>query len=411
MRLRWIVATISIGILLFIGLFLYANFLAQKLLLQQTTLVHFYAEALRYAAQAPEACLDEFFWEYLFPDRRAGSRLFLVPMVLTNEKGKVLSHNLHELREKLPATQSLEAFLPLLHADTVTFPPVTVQFSEGRVLKIYYGEPLILRQLRWMPIFSAGLIAIAAILWLIFLYAAYQYRQNRLWIGLARETAHQIGTPLSGLLGAVEMLKESPELLPRLLAGMESDIQRLEEIADRFSKIGAAPQLKKQPLLPIIKEVVAYFQQRVPENVQITLEAPETPIVLPLNAILLKWVIENLIRNSLNALPPEGGRIHVRIHLRRREVWIDVEDTGKGIPPAQWEVIFRPGFSTKRGGWGMGLSLARRVVEEYHGGEIFVYQSGLGQGTTIRIRLSLEGKTSLGQKLWRSILRRLRRFN
>ncbi|MCX7606643.1 MAG: HAMP domain-containing histidine kinase [Bacteroidia bacterium] len=409
MRLRWIALAISLLLLFFIAISAYARVLATRLLRQQTTLVHFYADALRYAAQAPEECLGEFLWEYLFPDKKAGSRLFLVPLILTNESGRVLSHNLHEIKEDLPSAPYVENYLPLLHADTIEFPPVKVNFAEGRYLKIYYGEPLILRQLRWMPVVSSGLIFIAAIVWAFFLYTAHRYKQDRLWVGLARETAHQLGTPLSGLVGAIEILKESPSLLSRMLPHMEADLKRLTEISDRFSKIGSEPQLKSQQIVPIISEVVEYFQAKVPPTIRIEFIPPSySEVVLPVNSILLKWVVENLIRNSLDALPPEGGTITIRMTLRRQEIWIDVQDTGRGISPPQWEEIFRPGYSTKARGWGIGLSLSRRVIEEYHKGAIFVHESGLGQGTTIRIRLPLRGRGRLLPRPWRAYLYRLK---
>ncbi|MCS7188338.1 MAG: HAMP domain-containing sensor histidine kinase [Bacteroidia bacterium] len=411
MRLRWIVLILSFLILFFIGVSLYARVLAMRLLRQQRALVHFYADALRYAAQAPEECLRDFLWSYLFPDKQAVSQLFIVPLVLTSEKGKVISHNLHELEKKLPTSSTLEDYLPFLHADTLAFPPVVVRFAEGRYLKIYYGEPLILRQLRWMPIVSSGLVFLAGIIGLFFLYTAYRYRQDKLWVGLARETAHQLGTPLSGLVGAVEILKDSPHLLPQMLPLMESDLKRLTEISDRFSKIGSAPFLTPQPILPLVQEVVAYFQAKVPSTVELqVLAPPEVNPSLPINKILIKWVIENLIRNSLDALPPEGGKVIVRLTMRRHELWIDVEDTGKGIPASQWEVVFRPGFSTKSRGWGIGLSLSRRIIEEYHKGEIFVHRSEIGKGTVIRIRLPLRRRLLLLPKVWRSIYVRLNRL-
>lgn len=348
MQLRWVALTISLLIGLFVGISVYTHTLSQRLLRQQITLVHLYAHVLRYAAEAPEECLADFIWEYLFPDQRSGSTLFLVPLVLTDEKGKVRSHNLQELGKKVPNSEELSAYLPLLGTDTTLFPPVRVAFGSGRYLVIYYGEPLILRQLRWMPLASTLLIGLAALVWVIFLYTAHRYRQGKLWVGLARETAHQLGTPLSGLVGAVEMLKDSPELLPKMLPRMEVDLRRLDEIAERFSKIGAEPRLKPAAIVPIVEEVVEYFRHKRPSTVQLRFVPPEVPVpALPVNPTLLKWVIENLIRNSLDALPESGGTITVRLTLRRRKLWIDVEDTGKGIPAGEWESIFRPGFSTK----------------------------------------------------------------
>lgn len=408
MRLRGVVVVISILILFFMGISIYAQVLARRLLQQQITLVHLYAAAIRFAAQAPEECLTDFFWEYIFPERQKGSRIFLLPLVLVGGQGKVLSHNFHELRLPVPRGQELEDFLPYLGADTTEFVPIQVEYGGGRFLRIYYGEPLILRQVRWMPIVSSGLLVMAGIIWVGFLYTAHRYRQDRLWVGLARETAHQLGTPLSGLMGSVDMLKENPELLSQFLPRMEEDLNRLEKIADRFSKIGRAPMLKPQPLLPVIEEVVAYFRQRLPANVRLEYEPPTERVILPFNSTLLQWVMENLLRNSLDALPPEGGTITVRVQPRRQTVRIEVQDTGKGISPSQWEEIFRPGFTTKAHGWGIGLALARRVIERYHGGEIYVAQSTPGQGTVIRIEIPYRQRISLLRRTWQSFSRRVR---
>ncbi|MCS7154080.1 MAG: HAMP domain-containing histidine kinase [Bacteroidia bacterium] len=406
MRLRWLLFISSVLILFFMSVSFYARLLSQRLLEQQISIVHFYAAALNYAANAPEECLANFFWEYVYPTEQKPSRILIVPLVLTNEKGKVLSHNLQDLR-LAPKGQHINDFLPYLGGDTTEFPPITVTFDTKKTLKIYYGEPLILRQIRWMPVISSGLIVMAGLVWVGFLYTAHRYRQDKLWVGLARETAHQLGTPLSGLVGSIELLKESPEMLDKLLGRMEEDVKRLNEIAERFSKIGREPQLHLQELSPLLEDLVRYFEKRIPHQVKLTYIPADQPISLPINATLLRWAVENLIRNSLDALPPEGGEITLRVQAKKNEAWIDVEDTGKGIPPTQWEEIFRPGFTTKGHGWGIGLALARRVIEEYHGGEIFVAQSGLGGGTTIRIKLPLSERLSYWERLRRSTFRRL----
>lgn len=410
MRLRWLLLLSTLMVLLVAGISFYARLLSRRLLQQQLHLIHLYASALRFAAQAPDECLQDFFWEYIFPPDQRSPRILIVPLVLTNDKGKVVSHNLQDLRIS-PRGQHIRDFLPYLGADTAEFVPIEVSFAAGRRLKIYYGEPLILRQIRWMPVISSGLVIMAGFIWVGFLYTAHRYRQDKLWVGLTRETAHQLGTPLSGLVGSIELLKESPDMLERLLPRMEDDLRRLTEVTDRFSKIGMEPRLRKQPLDPILENIARYFGERMPKTVRLTYIPPEKPVILPLNETLLRWVIENLLRNSLDALPNQEGEITVRVQVRRSEVWIDVEDTGKGIPPTQWEAIFRPGFTTKGHGWGIGLALARRVIEEYHGGEIFVAQSGLARGTTIRIKLPLERRLSFWRRLRSGILLRVRSFS
>lgn len=407
MRVRWLIL-ISTAIIAFIlAVSIYGRQLSKRLLQQQVHIIHLYASALRYAAQAPDECLQDFFWEYIFPPGGTSPRILIVPLVLTNEKGKVLSHNLQDLRIS-PRGQHIQDFLPYLGADTTEFPPIDIPFTAERSLKIYYGEPLILRQIRWVPVISSGFVVLAGIIWISFLYTAHRYRQDKLWVGLTRETAHQLGTPLSGLIGSIELLRESPEMLERLLPRMEEDVKRLEEITDRFSKIGMEPRLRRQELGVVMNKIIQYLQQRIPKSVRLTYIPLETPLYLPFNETLLRWVIENLVRNSVDALPSQSGDITVRVQARKSEVWIDVEDTGKGIPPTQWEEIFRPGFTTKGHGWGIGLALARRVIEEYHGGVIFVAQSGLGRGTTIRIKLPMERRLSLWRRLRSGIALRLR---
>ncbi len=404
MRLRWL-----IGILLLVGLisgifFVYAQWLSRQLLLQQRQLVRLYAESIGYMATAPEEAIPPFFWEYFLPDPRTGRRLLLPPMVVTDFSGHLLMHNLDEAYQ-IPRSQvkDLPTAMALLNPDTVAFPPIEIHTGPSLPpMRIYYGEPLILKRLRWMPILSALMVALIGLGWVIAVYAMARYRQNRLWVGLTREAAHQLGTPLSGLLGAIELLRETPQNAPQILPMLEKDVERIQEVVERFSKIGAPPQLAPAPLQPLLRNVITYFQSRIPHNVQLILEVPDQPVIIPHNNTTLRWVLENLIRNALDALPREGGKIRVYLLEQPQEVVIRVQDTGKGIPSGQWEAVFRPGFTTKRSGWGIGLTLARRIVEEYHHGLIFVRSSG-PHGTTMEIRLPREYHPTyaLLRRFWR----------
>jgi signal transduction histidine kinase len=209
--------------------------------------------------------------------------------------------------------------------------------------------------------------------------------QHQLWVGMSKETAHQLGTPLMSIVGWIEILQEQEANRPWLVE-MEKDVTRLQLIADRFSKIGSSPNLEDENLITHLTEMTAYMQKRAPMKVSIIFEhdCQETHVLL--SAPLFNWVIENLIRNALDAMEGKGN-IHIKLQNEDRKVTIDVSDTGKGIPPAQWKKIFTPGFSTKTRGWGLGLSLAKRIIEEYHEGELFVKQSEIGKGTTFRIVL------------------------
>jgi signal transduction histidine kinase len=403
MRLRWLM-----GILLLVGLvsggfFVYAQWLSRQLLLQQQQFLRLYAEGIGYMATAPEENIPPFFWKYFFPDPRTGRRLLLPPMVVVDFSGHLLMHNLDEAYP-IPRSQvkNLSDAMAILRPDTVAFPPLEIHTSSLPPMRIYYGEPLVLKRLRWMPILSALMVALIGLGWVIAVYAMARYRQNRLWVGLTREAAHQLGTPLSGLLGALELLRENPHDAPTILPMLEKDIERIQEVVDRFSKIGAPPQLTPAPLQPLLENVLAYFRSRVPKNVQLTLEMPDTPVVAPHNPTTLRWVLENLVRNALDALPKEGGGIQILLLDQPKEAVIRVQDTGRGIPSRQWEAIFRPGYTTKRSGWGIGLTLARRIVEEYHYGLIYVRSSGPG-GTTFEIRLPKKhgGAFVHLQKFWR----------
>jgi len=409
MRLRWLIGILLLVVLIGGGFFWYAQSLSRQLLVQQRQLIRFYAEALKYMASAPEECIPTFFWEYLLPDPQTGKRLFLPPMVVTNDKGQLLTHNLEETyRVPRNRVRDLSSAIKLLQPDTSTFPPVVIVPASGSgPLRIYYGEPLVLRRLRWMPLFSALMVMLIGIGWVAAVYVIARYRQNRLWVGLTREAAHQIGTPLSGLMGTVELLQESPAQLPQLLPLLQKDLERIQDVVDRFSKIGAPPQLRVEPLQPLLAEIVDYFRRRLPHAIEISLRTPDKPLILPYNRTTLRWVLENLIRNALDALPSSGGKVQITLLDRPQEAVIRVSDTGRGMAPGLWEAIFRPGFTTKRSGWGIGLTLARRIVEEYHHGAIFVRQSS-PQGTTFEVRLPK--KTSryyLWRRFWqREVLRR-----
>jgi len=209
--------------------------------------------------------------------------------------------------------------------------------------------------------------------------------QNLLWVSLSKETAHQLGTPISSLMAWVEMMrirKGDGEML----AELEKDVNRLEKITERFSKIGAKPALVKDNVITVIMAAVTYLRSRSSGKIRINLSLPTYEVVLPLNAALFEWVIENLCKNAIDALNGQG-QIEIALTDYTQVIYIDIRDTGKGIPKSMFKTIFKPGFTTKNKGWGLGLSLAKRIVEDYHDGKIFVHQSELNKGSVIRIVL------------------------
>ncbi|RMH62484.1 MAG: sensor histidine kinase [Bacteroidetes bacterium] len=257
---------------------------------------------------------------------------------------------------------------------------------------VHYGESRLIRELRWFPYVQLLFIG----LFILVGYLGFSYvrrsEQRSLWVGMAKEAAHQLGTPISSLMGWLELLR-LPDLPPEqrreALDEVEKDIERLKRVTSRFSDIGSLPKLEVQPLGPVIESTADYIRRRVPQQgKQVALEVRMEPgLQAPLNAELFEWVIENLLKNALDAIETESGRIDVEARRVGDRIVIDVRDTGRGIDRRQWKNVFRPGYSTKKRGWGLGLSLAKRIVEDYHGGELTLTQSRPGQGTTFRIEL------------------------
>lgn len=262
--------------------------------------------------------------------------------------------------------------------------PIEVDWGTGKNY-IYYGESYLLRQLRFFPYVQLAIIVIFLAVVLLALNAAHTSLQNQVWVGLSKETAHQLGTPLSSIEAWLELLRDS-EGNNEAVVEMQKDLDRLKLVADRFSKVGSAPQLEEENLVERLGNIVEYMQKRSPKKVAITLHAPEKEIPVYISGSLLDWVMENLIRNALDAMAGEG-KIDITVTNSPQQVWIDVQDNGKGIPSHQVKDVFKPGFTTKKRGWGLGLSLARRIITKYHHGSIFVKNSEVGKGTTFRIIL------------------------
>ena len=252
-------------------------------------------------------------------------------------------------------------------------------------IDVYYEDSLMLTRLSVYPYVQLGVVLIFVLVAIFALLSSKKAEQNKVWVGLSKETAHQLGTPISSLMAWTELLKsEYPS--DGLIPCMAEDVARLQMIANRFSKIGSAPEMEEVDLRILLKEVTEYMARRTSDKVKIVTHLPETSVTLPLNASLFGWVIENLCKNAIDAM--DGvGRITISVTDSSNRWYIDVEDTGKGIIKSKHQTVFTPGYTTKKRGWGLGLSLARRIVEEYHSGRIFVKQSELNKGTVFRIEL------------------------
>ncbi|WP_222167347.1 sensor histidine kinase [Edaphocola aurantiacus] len=259
-------------------------------------------------------------------------------------------------------------------------------FGYGRST-IYYGNSAMLERLKYYPLMQIAIITVFISIVIIAIFNAQRSLQNQVWVGMSKETAHQMGTPLSSIVGWLELLKDNEENRESV-EEMEKDVLRLKLVADRFSKIGSIPVLEEENLVPRLQNMVDYMQLRAPKKVQITFDSngAEEACYL-LSGPLFDWVIENLIRNALDAM--EGaGKIHINMTNTTRQIVIDVCDTGKGMPKTSYKKVFNPGYSTKQRGWGLGLSLAKRIINVYHNGQIFVKNSEIGKGTTFRIILT-----------------------
>ena len=260
--------------------------------------------------------------------------------------------------------------------------------AEGDYQLVCYDESILLKRLAQYPYWQLGIVMIFVVVAIFALLASKKAEQNKVWVGLSKETAHQLGTPISSLMAWVEILKENypnDELIPE----MDKDVKRLELIAERFSKIGSLPEPVDASMNTVLEHVVDYMDRRTSKKVEMIRHLPDHEVIVKMNASLFEWVIENLCKNAVDAM--EGaGKIELTLTDEDHRVVIEVSDNGKGIRKKDLKNVFTPGFTTKKRGWGLGLSLAKRIVEEYHKGRIFVKQSEVGKGTTFRIEMHKE---------------------
>jgi signal transduction histidine kinase len=274
-------------------------------------------------------------------------------------------------------------------------PPIRITVQGSVIQYLHYGESRLITTLRWLPYIEIAVAGMFILLGYIGFSTIKRNEQSNIWVGMAKETAHQLGTPLSSLMGWVEMMKiqaAGQEKQLTTIGEMENDLLRLGKVTERFSKIGSKPSLRQEPLNEVIQSVIDYFRRRLPGqtgaggNIRISIETQEQ-FRAPINRELFEWVIENLIKNGLDAMEQHDGSITFCLESSGQFIMIDVRDTGKGIDMKDRKDIFRPGYSTKQRGWGLGLSLSKRIIETYHKGRLFVKESRPGKGTTFRIKL------------------------
>lgn len=304
-----------------------------------------------------------------------------VPVILTDSNDQIKgARNLDSLR--MDDSLYLKSQLQIMKSEGTR---LEIPYAENQVDYIYYKDSVLLTRLRYYPFVQLGIIGLFLAIAYFAFSSSRKAEQNQVWVGMAKETAHQLGTPLSSLLAWVEVLK-SKGVGSEFANEVERDLSRLQTITERFSKIGATPVLTITGLTEVVEKSIDYIRSRTSENVHFMVKAEPGLFSVPLNVALFEWVIENLCKNAVDAMNGNGS-IEIRISDQQQFVYLDISDTGKGINKSDLNSVFKPGFTTKSRGWGLGLSLAKRIVEEYHGGEIFVKSSTTGKGTTFRIVL------------------------
>ncbi|MCZ7556464.1 MAG: HAMP domain-containing histidine kinase [Bacteroidia bacterium] len=380
------IVIVALAVIIVLGVLLYTQSIVEKLQERERTSAGLYTKAFEYIASDASQSGD---YTFAFDMIRAID----FPILLTNaDKEPLSSQNID-----IDSTFTEEERIAFLTAErdrmAAINPPIVVKHRDSLILNyVYFDESELVHDLRMLPyveILVGGMFILIG-------YIGFSYikrsEQANIWVGMSKETAHQLGTPLSSLMGWLELLRgqaDDPEATRNTLDEMENDVSRLNRIALRFSKIGSRPQLDEQNLMDTIRKSADYFRKRTPQlGKRVAIVVPEDAhISARYNAELMEWVFENLMKNALDAMESNEGKIEFHLSETSRHVVIDVHDTGKGIEARKKKDIFRPGYSTKKRGWGLGLSLSRRIVQDYHRGRLFVHESAPGKGTTFRITL------------------------
>jgi nitrogen fixation/metabolism regulation signal transduction histidine kinase len=388
---RWKIVLIFAAVFIGVATTWYTNIMVQELAEEERNKIELWAKATEYLA-TPDMLEGQNFTFFLNIIQNNTT----IPVITVDESGKRLSaknirlydknnqivdgQNLQNLSKK--SDKYIERQLALMKDKRE---PIIIDVL-GDKQYLYYKDSVILTRIQLFPIFQLAVI-------FLFIFVAYfafsssrRAEQNQVWVGMSKETAHQLGTPISSLMAWMELMKMR-DTDQRLLKEVGKDVERLETIADRFSKIGSAPVLNPENLLQVLEGAINYLKNRSSNKVDFNLDfGDHDELVIPLNVALFDWVIENLCKNAIDAMDGKGS-INISVTDQGQVVYIDISDTGKGLPKNNYKVIFQPGYTTKPRGWGLGLSLVKRIIENYHNGKIFVRNSEISKGTTFRIVL------------------------
>ncbi len=355
----------------------YTNYLADRLAEGERDKVKIFVNTLKVLRDTSQESLNR---DYRPETENLRLVLRDIPVILVDESGEITeSYNFSKGTNLIQALASMKK---------QGLPPIE---GEGYAAKIYYTYSRTLTLLTYFPYLQILLLLVFFVLAILGMSAVRRAEQNKVWVGMAKETAHQLGTPISAIIGWIEHLKNTlpdSEENTMVLSELEKDVGRLNLIADRFSKIGSDPELETYSVQKVLSEVVRYMEKRAPKRIAFHLnDSPDlSKLLVRINKHLFAWVVENLLRNALDAMQGEG-QININIKEEPKTIHIDVSDTGHGIPQNKFKTVFEPGYSTKKRGWGLGLSLAKRIIEDYHGGKIFVKESKPDDGTTFSIVL------------------------
>jgi two-component sensor histidine kinase len=396
---RWKLYLAFIGIAIVVISAIYTNYLVGKLREQEEINVNLYREATELISteegfnEMPPGGIQDFVLSL------SNFKHIPMPIILTDDRFSIIdARGFSEIDSNGIVMPRDSAFLygRLYDFIRANRTPIYVRAGNEIIQKIYYGDSRNLTLLKYYPVFQFILIALFITFGYLGLNSTRRNEQNRVWVGMAKETAHQLGTPIAAIMGWIEHLKinhEEDEMTQEIVSELENDVLRLTLVADRFSKIGSDPELEPTNIYEAIDRCRIYMEKRAPRKVKFDFPKLEdengTPQYLgvKLNNHLFDWVVENLIRNALDAMEDGQGTIAAHISEEANWVVIDISDTGKGIPAGKYNAVFQPGYTTKKRGWGLGLSLAKRIIENYHGGKIFVKDSVLGKGATFSIKL------------------------
>lgn len=364
---------VVIALLIVVASLIVSHFLVENLSKEERNKIEIWAEATKEMASNAENMNMNLVAQILKSNTT-------IPVILYDKKENFYTSaniDLPEFDDQIFLKQRAESFKK-------RHEPIIIE-AEGFDQYIYYDDSYTLKQLQLYPYVQLGVLFIFMITAFFALFTTMRMEQDRLWVGLSKETAHQLGTPISSLLAWLEYLKLK-ETDQSIVRDMEKDVDRLQMITDRFSKIGSVPALESQNMVDIIHRSIAYLEKRISKKVVFVVELSDKPLYAQVNEPLLSWVIENLTKNAVDAMGGQGQIIY-RLFEKGKFVSLDIQDTGKGIPKSKFRTIFNPGYTTKSRGWGLGLSLAKRIIESYHKGRIYVKTSEIGVGTTFCIEL------------------------